>query len=122
MVTSRLLCGVAVICAGAALTPALAHGADGHVLVAFGATVGDPAAIEAGAGGYMVGEIPSIAVRMLRAPDPRATAARLARRADVRYAEVDATARATAVPDDPLFTDQWGLRNGDLATADIEAD
>lgn len=123
MITSRILCTVTLICAGAALTPAVARAVEGQVLVAFASSVKDPSAIAVSAGAAgLVGELPAIGVWILRAADPRATAARLARRSDVRYAEVDSTVQAATIPNDPKFPDQWGLRNGGLATADIEAD
>jgi thermitase len=59
------------------------------------------------------------------AGDPAAAAARLRRSSAVAYAEPNYVYHATAVPDDPLFGDQYGLDNtgqaGGAPDADIDA-
>jgi thermitase len=57
--------------------------------------------------------------------DPAAVAARLQRSAAVLYAEPNYVYRATAIPNDPLFGEQYGLHNvgqlGGAPDADIDA-
>src|SRR5918997_5354906 len=57
--------------------------------------------------------------------DPAAAAARLQRSSAVVYAEPNYVYRATAVPNDPLFAQQYGLDNsgqaGGVPDADIDA-
>jgi thermitase len=59
------------------------------------------------------------------AGDPAAVAARLQRSGAVAYAEPDYIYRATTTPNDPRFTEQYGLdntgQNGGVPDADIDA-
>jgi subtilisin family serine protease len=50
-------------------------------------------------------------LRLPAGADPRAVAARLERDPAVAYAEPEWTYHAAAVPDDPLFAEQWPLSN-----------
>jgi thermitase len=70
--------------------------------------------------------VPGVGATLVRvAGDPAAVAARLRRSGAVAYAEPNYVYHATAVPDDPLFADQYGLNNtGQVAgapDADIDA-
>lgn len=56
------------------------------------------------------------------AGDPAAAAARLRRSGAVAYAEPNYIYRATAIPNDPLFGDQYGLNNTGQASGAPDAD
>ena len=56
------------------------------------------------------------------AGDPAAAAARLQRSGAVAYAEPNYVYHATAIPDDPLFADQYGLNNTGQVSGAPDAD
>ena len=56
------------------------------------------------------------------AGDPAAVAARLRRSSAVAYAEPNYVYRATAIPDDPFFGDQYALNNTGQAGGALDAD
>jgi thermitase len=73
-----------------------------------------------------VGRLAGVGAQLVRVSgDPAAAAARLQRSRTVLYAEPNYVYHATAVPDDPLFAQQYGLDNtgqlGGLRDADIDA-
>jgi len=73
-----------------------------------------------------VGSVRGAGAQVVRVSgDPARVAARLNRSRAVLYAEPNYIAHATAVPDDPLFGDLYGLSNtgqqGGLADADVDA-
>lgn len=76
--------------------------------------------------GRQVVAVRRVGVRVFRIPgDPRETAARLARSPLVAYAEPNLILRASAIPNDPLFGQLYGLNNigqaGGIRDADIDA-
>jgi thermitase len=73
-----------------------------------------------------LGSVRGIGAQVVRvAGDPAAAAARLNRSGAVLYAEPNYIARATGIPNDPRFGEQYGLDNtgqaGGAADADIDA-
>ncbi|MEA2129408.1 MAG: serine protease [Solirubrobacteraceae bacterium] len=73
-----------------------------------------------------VGRLAGVGAQLVRvAGDPAAVAARLQRSGTVVYAEPNYIYHATAIPDDPLFGQQYGLDNtgqlGGAPDADIDA-
>jgi len=73
-----------------------------------------------------LGTVSGVGAQVVRVSgDPARAAARLNRSRAVLYAEPNYIAHATAVPDDPLFGDLYGLNNtgqhGGLADADVDA-
>jgi len=73
-----------------------------------------------------LGTVRGVGAQVVRVSgDPATAAARLSRSRAVLYAEPNYIAHATAVPDDPLFGDLYGLsntgQNGGVADADIDA-
>jgi len=76
--------------------------------------------------GETLGSVRGVGAQVVRVSgDPAVVAARLNRSRAVLYAEPNYIARATAVPNDPLFADLYGLhntgQNGGAADADIDA-
>ena len=76
--------------------------------------------------GETLGSVRGVGAQVVRVSgDPAVAAARLNRSRAVLYAEPNYIARATAVPNDPLFADLYGLhntgQNGGAADADIDA-
>jgi thermitase len=70
-------------------------------------------------GGKEVGEISDIGVRVVSVPAGGAATAlgQLKKTAGVEFAEPDATAEAADVPNDPYFSQQWGLSQIDAPDA-----
>ena len=84
------------------------------------------AAVQAAGGSALTGSVRALGVSVARvASDPSAVAARLNRSALVQYAEVNQILRVTATPNDPRFSELYGLNNtgqtGGTADADIDA-
>ena len=102
----------------------------GEVLVKFRKDVPKKqrAAIHAAAGGTLIKRIPRIGVDHVKGGKGRSTEALLhaySRRPDVEYAEPNYACRALLSPNDPLYSELWGLNNtgqtGGTVDADIDA-
>jgi thermitase len=100
---------VAAVALVASLAPAASASAAGGVIVQFepGASAG--AVTDLLDGARAAGRIYGTSTRVVRADDPAGLVARLNRSGVVRFAEVDRTLRASAVPNDPRFSTMYGL-------------
>ena len=87
-------------------------GTTSQVLVKFqpAASANERAAAVSAVGATEVGTVLDLGVHVLRVPSGAVdnVIAALSHRADVEYAEADATTQATATPNDPRWSDQWG--------------
>jgi subtilisin family serine protease len=75
------------------------------------------AALDRADAGATVGMVPEVGARVVQADGPTQAAAALDRDPRVDYAEVNATMRAAAKPNDPLFDQQWALRTMNASAA-----
>lgn len=76
--------------------------------------------------GQRIGTVRRVGAQVVRVPgDPKRVAARLGRSPLIAYAEPNKILRATAIPNDPLFGQLYGLNNtgqtGGTPDADIDA-
>jgi thermitase len=91
-----------------------------------GSALGTSALVERLGLGHQVGKVRRLDDRVFQVSgDPKQVAARLERSRLVAYAEPNFILRATAIPNDPLFGQLYGLNNtgqtGGTADADIDA-
>jgi subtilisin family serine protease len=96
----------------------------GELLVRFepGVTGGEQADLLAARGAHVKRALPLPRLKLVRLPtgaSVRAAAAALSRRPDVAYAEPNYLYRAAAMPNDPRFSQLWGLHQP--SDADIDA-
>jgi thermitase len=109
-----LVCAIALGALLATSSPAAAEANAARFLVKFkaGASASTRAAVLASAGAREQRLIAGIGVRVVTVPAGSAASAlgKLRGSRDVAFAEADATATATDVPNDPSFSLQWGLK------------
>lgn len=126
LVLTAALAGLAWTATANAATPAY----DAHTLIVKYADGASPSqrSLAGRLAGVLqsLGGIRGVGAQLVRVSgDPAAAAARLNRSGAVRYAEPNYIARATAIPNDPRFGEQYGLDNtgqtGGAADADIDA-
>src|SRR5688572_19216161 len=106
---------VSLAAAGLIALPTIASGWTSHtsvsVLVKFapGTNAAEQAAVHRRNGGAAAGEIAGIGVKIVKVPGARAaaTARSYADEHSVVFAELDATATATEIPDDPSLSREW---------------
>jgi len=117
-VKAALVVGVICVLPGAA-----AHAATGgNVIVKYapGTSSSLQQTIERTAGALdRIGRVTGVGAHVVRVTgDPAAAAARLNRSSRVQYAEVDKILRASAIPNDPLFAQLYGINNPNDADLD----
>jgi subtilisin family serine protease len=110
IVTAAIASSYVAAQAGTAATPA--RDASSTVLVKFqpAATANDQAAAVSAVGATEVGTVRDLGVHVLQVPSGAAdnVVAALSHRADVEYAEPNATTQATQTPNDPQWNIEWG--------------
>jgi thermitase len=118
---------LAIALAAALAVPAAASSYDPHTVLVRFRPGADPMARTSALGtGSTVGTVHGVGTRIVHvAGDPAVVAAALNRSPLVQYAEVDRVLHASAVPNDPLFGQLYGLNNlgqtGGTPNADINA-
>jgi thermitase len=119
----RILRVLALGAVVAGLTAAPAHADSERVIVKFQPGAASATQSAALGSASVLGFVRALQAKVVApAGDPAALVARLNASPAVQYAEIDKTLHATAIPNDPRFTDLYGMNNTGQAAGTPDAD